>query len=76
MAAPLHAVGKPLWRKDGIAKVTGAEKYTSDLSVPRMWHARVLRSPYPHARVRHIDTRAAESLGAVCLTFADITKVR
>lgn len=67
-------LGKVTQRKDGIAKVTGAEKYASDISLPRMWHARVLRSPYAHAKIVSIDTSAAEALGAVCLTYSDVPK--
>jgi xanthine dehydrogenase molybdenum-binding subunit len=70
-----HSVGRAAWRKDGLAKVTGAERYASDIVLPRMWHARVLRSPHAHARIVRIDTSAAEALGAVCLTFADIPKL-
>lgn len=72
----LKTIGNSAWRKDGIAKVTGAEQYAPDVSVPRMWHARVLRSPYAHARIAKIDTSEAEALGAVCLTFADVPKLR
>ncbi|RMF83713.1 MAG: xanthine dehydrogenase family protein molybdopterin-binding subunit [Nitrospinota bacterium] len=72
----LQSVGRQAWRKDGVARVTGQEEYTSDISLPRMLHARVLRSPHPHARVLRIDTGQAEALGAVCLTFDDIPKVR
>ena len=72
----LHAIGRKSWRKDGIAKVTGAEKYAPDISLPRMWHARVLRSPYAHAKVTRVNTAAAEALGAVCLTFSDIPKIK
>jgi len=65
MTEKFHTVGRSAWRKDGLAKVTGAEKYTSDISLPRMWHARVLRSPHPHARVLSIDTSAAEAMPGV-----------
>jgi xanthine dehydrogenase molybdenum-binding subunit len=71
-----QSVGRVTWRKDGLAKVTGTEEYASDVAVPRMWHARVLRSPHAHARVVRIDTAAAEALGAVCLTFADVPKIK
>jgi len=71
-----HAVGKVTRRKDGIARVTGQEKYTSDISLPHMLYARVLRSPYPHARIKRIDTAAAEQVGTVCVTWDDIPKVR
>lgn len=71
-----HTVGRELPRKDSVAKVTGREVYPSDISLSHMLHARVLRSPYPHARIKHIDTRQAEEMGAICLTFADIPKIK
>lgn len=74
--APYHAIGQTSVRKDGIAKVTGGEVYTTDVTLPRMLHARVLRSPFPHAKVRSIETRAAEELGAICITFRDVPKIR
>jgi xanthine dehydrogenase molybdenum-binding subunit len=72
----MTAIGRSTPRLDGAAKVTGAEVYASDVTVPRMWHARVLRSPHAHARIESIDTSGAEALGAVCLTFADVPKVK
>ena len=72
----LQAVGSVARRKDGVAKVTGAEEYTPDIALPRMWYARVLRSPYAHANITSIDTSSAEALGAVCLTFAEVPKVK
>jgi xanthine dehydrogenase molybdenum-binding subunit len=71
-----HAVGKIYERKDGIGKVTGQELFASDLMLPRMLYGRVLRSPFPHARVKRIDTSAAEKVGAVCITFKDTPKVK
>jgi CO/xanthine dehydrogenase Mo-binding subunit len=69
-------LGKITPRKDGMARVTGQERYVSDMTLPRMLHGRIVSSPYAHARVLSVDTRAAEALGAVCLTFADIPKLR
>lgn len=71
-----HAVGMRLFRKDGIGKVTGQEIYSSDIILPNMLHARVLRSPFPHAKIKSIDTSEAERMGAVCITFKDIPKVK
>jgi len=71
-----HAIGKTSVRKDGIAKVTGQEIYTSDVILPRMLHARVLRSPFPHTTIKEVDTSAAETMGAICITFKDIPKVK
>ena len=55
-------VGKSFPRSDGVARVTGAEKYTVDVSLPRMLHGRIVSSPYAHAIVKSIDTSAAASL--------------
>jgi xanthine dehydrogenase molybdenum-binding subunit len=71
-----HAIAKRSIRKDGIAKVIGQEAYTSDVVLPRMLHARVLRSPFPHAAIKNIDASAAEETGAICITFKDIPKVK
>lgn len=69
-------IGRATRRKDGVARVTGQEKYTPDISLPRMLHGRVLASPYAHARVKRIDTSGAEALGAVVITWDDIPHVR
>ena len=37
-------------------RVTGAARYAQDLDEPGMLHARIVRSPYPHARIGGIDT--------------------
>ena len=41
-----------------------------------MLHARMLKSPYPHARVKSIDVSGAEALGATVITFEEIPQVR
>ncbi len=58
--AELSTVGKPTPRLDGRSKVTGAARYTSDIRLPGMLFGRIVRSPYPHARILSIDTSAAE----------------
>ena len=50
---------------DAAEKTTGAGKYTDDLSVPGMLVGKILHSPYPHARLRRIDTSRAEKLEGV-----------
>jgi len=50
---------------DAAAKTTGAGKYTDDLSVPGMLVGKILHSPYPHARIRRIDTSRAEKCEGV-----------
>ena len=45
-------IGKDFPRKEGPARVTGKEIYPSDLALPDMLHGRILRSPYPHAKIK------------------------
>jgi CO/xanthine dehydrogenase Mo-binding subunit len=61
----LKVVGKSIPRVDAVGKVTGRAVFTADFVVPGMIHAKVLRSPYPHARIRGIDTSKAEGLAGV-----------
>ncbi|GAA6621048.1 xanthine dehydrogenase family protein molybdopterin-binding subunit [Scytonema sp. NUACC26] len=58
--AELSVIGKRTQRLDARLKVTGAARYTSDVQLPGMLYGKMLRSPYPHARIRSIDTSAAE----------------
>ena len=69
-------LGKDTQRKDGLAKVTGAEKFASDLSLPGMLHVRILKSEHPHAVVKRIDAAEAEKMGAIMLTPDDAPDVR
>jgi 4-hydroxybenzoyl-CoA reductase alpha subunit len=58
-------VGKPKPRIDSWVKATGEAQYTADITLPRMLHAKILRSPLPHARIVSIDTSKAEKLPGV-----------
>ncbi len=58
-------IGKPMAMTDSPGKVTGLGKYADDLSVPGMLVGRILHSPHAHARIRAIDTQAAEALPGV-----------
>ena len=63
--AELRVVGHRTPRVDGRLKVTGAATYTADVRLPGMLFARLVCSPHPHARVRSIDTSAAERYAGV-----------
>src|SRR5436190_9922847 len=58
-------IGKPIAMVDAAGKTTGAGKYTDDLCLPGMLVGKILHSPYPHARVKGIDTARAEKLDGV-----------
>jgi len=75
-AAPAP-IGESVPRRDAIAKVTGAARFTLDLGVPGLAFAALLRSPYPHARIRSIDTEAARRHPGVVavVTAADLADI-
>jgi CO/xanthine dehydrogenase Mo-binding subunit len=52
-------------------RVTGAIRYAQDVELDGMLHARILRSPYPHARIVRIDTSALPD-DVVVLTPDDV----
>jgi len=54
---PLDSVGRPAARIDGLQRARGEARYTADIQLPGMLHAAVLRSPYAHARVKHLELR-------------------
>jgi 4-hydroxybenzoyl-CoA reductase subunit alpha len=58
-------IGKPTAMVDAAEKTTGSGKYTDDLSLPGMLIGKILHSPYPHARIKKIDTTRAEQLEGV-----------
>jgi xanthine dehydrogenase YagR molybdenum-binding subunit len=57
----LRVVGKRVPRVDANLKVTGAARYTADIRLPGMLWGQFVISPHPHARIRSIDTSAAEA---------------
>jgi CO/xanthine dehydrogenase Mo-binding subunit len=69
-------VGQSIPRVDGVEKVTGRALYASDVRVPGMTHAKILRSPHPHARIRHIDINKATAIpGVVAVLTRDTLDV-
>jgi CO/xanthine dehydrogenase Mo-binding subunit len=74
---PPSPIGESVPRRDGVAKVTGAARFASDLSVPGMAWASIVRSPYPHARIVSIDAAAARAVPGVVavVTAADLGDV-
>jgi len=60
-----QVIGQRLRRTDGLAKSTGSAVYADDISLPGMLHAKILRSPHPHARILTIDVSGALALDGV-----------
>jgi xanthine dehydrogenase YagR molybdenum-binding subunit len=61
----LRVIGKRVNRVDAIPKVTGQARYTYDVQLPGMLYARIVSSTVPHARIKSIDTSAAEAYPGV-----------
>ena len=61
----LEIVGKPTPRVDCPLKATGAARYSYDIALPGMLYVAILRSPYPHARIKSIDSSRAKRLNGV-----------
>ncbi|MBI3062577.1 MAG: xanthine dehydrogenase family protein molybdopterin-binding subunit [Deltaproteobacteria bacterium] len=65
-------IGKSVRRLDYETKVTGRAQYLADMSVPGMCHGKILRSPYPHARIIKIDaSQALKVPGVVAVLTRD-----
>ncbi|MCU0492268.1 MAG: molybdopterin-dependent oxidoreductase [Chloroflexaceae bacterium] len=52
-------IGAEVRRKEDPRLITGTGQYVGDLKLPGMLHVALVRSPYPHARIRSIDARVA-----------------
>ena len=70
----LELIGTPMRKIEGLDKSTGRAVYTDDIVLPGMLHGKILRSPYPHARIVSIDVSEAKKLEGVhaVITGADI----
>ncbi|MHC1731695.1 MAG: molybdopterin cofactor-binding domain-containing protein [Bacteroidales bacterium] len=58
-------VGKSLKHSDAYEKVTGRAKYTGDLKLPGMLHARILRPPSHGAKLVSADLSVVEAMEGV-----------
>ena len=71
-------VGTRPIRHDGNDKVTGRARYSADITLPRLLHGKILRSPHAHARIKSIDASRALALPGVeaVVTAADFSQPR
>jgi xanthine dehydrogenase YagR molybdenum-binding subunit len=71
------AIGRPVSRVDGPQKVTGAARYTAEITLPGLLHAAVVGATVPSGRVTGIDTvRALGADGVVAvLTHENMPRV-
>lgn len=74
----LRPMGKSVGRKEDPRFISGKGRYVDDIILPNTLYMCILRSPYAHARIRRIDTSAAEAAPGVklVLTGEDLEEMK
>ncbi|MCL8385204.1 xanthine dehydrogenase family protein molybdopterin-binding subunit [Xanthobacter aminoxidans] len=74
VSSSVTPIGAAVRRKEDHRFITGKGRYTDDMDRPGQAYAYFVRSPYAHARIRHIDATAAKAMPGVVdvLTGADL----
>lgn len=62
-------IGQSIPRVDGEEKVTGRARFAADHELRGLLHARLVLSPYAHARIRRLSTAAARAIPGVVAVF-------
>ena len=71
----LHLSQQRLQRKDAVAKVSGKAEFTADVKLPGMLYARIVRPPAHGAKLKSVDTSAAEKAGGRVIRDGDLIAV-
>jgi carbon-monoxide dehydrogenase large subunit len=64
-----RAIGKPVRRKEDQRLLTGRGQFSDDFNAPGQTYAAMVRSPYPHARIKRIDAAKARAMPGVLGVF-------
>jgi len=64
-----EGIGASVKRREDLRFLSGRGNYTDDINRPGQLHAVLVRSPHPHARIRGIDTAAAQAAPGVAAVF-------
>ena len=77
-AVKRREIGAPVRRREDLRLITGAGRYSDDLSLPNQAYAMMVRSPHAHALIRSLETAAAAAVPGVLavLTAEDSTAGR
>jgi len=65
MAKSQSVIGARVGRVEGVEKVSGEAQYAADVSFPGALWGKIVRSPYPHARIVNIDASRARAIPGV-----------
>jgi xanthine dehydrogenase YagR molybdenum-binding subunit len=72
----LQAIGKPLARIDGRAKVTGAARYAAEFNQPNQAYAVIVSSTVGLGRIAGLDTKETENLPGVLAVLSHLNVPR
>ncbi|HEY7390892.1 MAG TPA: xanthine dehydrogenase family protein molybdopterin-binding subunit [Bryobacteraceae bacterium] len=72
----LVAIGDPIPRVDGPAKVTGTATYSAEFRVPDLAYAALVMSTIPSGRITEMDTTAAERAAGVLAVITPANAMR
>jgi nicotinate dehydrogenase subunit B len=64
-------IGKPVFKRDSLEKVTGRAKYAADIQLPGMLYAKILRPPAHGAKMKSLDVSEAEKIKGVVVVRED-----
>ena len=67
--SPPGVVGTSVKRKEDAALLRGRTRWVDNLSLPGMAYMAVVRSPYPHARIKSVDFDAARKAEGFVAAF-------
>jgi len=65
MAKAESVIGARVARVEGVEKVSGSALYAADVRLPGASWGKILRSPYPHARIVRVDASEAWKVDGV-----------
>ncbi len=69
-ATGFKAIGQPIRRKEDHRMLTGAGQFSDDFNAEGQTYAAIVRSPYPHARIKVVDGTAALAMPGVLLVLS------
>jgi isoquinoline 1-oxidoreductase len=64
-------IGKPVFKRDSLEKVTGKAKYAADIQFPGMLYAKILRPPAHGAKMKSLDVSEAKKIKGVVVVQDD-----
>ncbi|MGA1576528.1 MAG: xanthine dehydrogenase family protein molybdopterin-binding subunit, partial [Burkholderiaceae bacterium] len=67
--ANLPSIGESVKRKEDVRFLTGAGQYTDDVNMHAQTHAVFVRSPHAHAKIKKVNTKAAQAMPGVVAVF-------